>query len=57
MKRAVIFVLSVVVITASGCSFYDAMFSVFGDHYSGGGETRQEKKWHYQQTQEDWGVR
>lgn len=33
----------------SGCSVSDAMFNVFGDHYSGGGYTRAEKEYHYNQ--------
>ena len=32
------------------------MFNVFGDNYTGGGTTKQEKKWHYDGVKEDWGV-
>jgi len=33
----------------SGCTVSDALFSVFGDHYTGGGYTRAEKEYHYNQ--------
>ncbi|MBI1249073.1 hypothetical protein GC197_14675 [bacterium] len=32
-----------------GCSMSDALFTVFGDHYSGGGSTRAEKEYDYNQ--------
>jgi hypothetical protein len=31
----------------SGCAVSDALFSVFGDHYTGGGTTWDDKKEHY----------
>ena len=35
--------------TLTGCAISDVVFSAFGDHYTGGGTTRAEKKYHYDQ--------
>ncbi len=37
-----------------GCNEYNALFTVLGDYYSGGGTTRQEKEYHYEQQIEAW---
>jgi hypothetical protein len=31
----------------AGCTVSDALFEVFGNHYTGGGYTREEKEYHY----------
>ena len=49
MRKAVILACLCLLPVASGCSMLDALFSVFGDHYSGGGYTREEKQYHYNQ--------
>jgi hypothetical protein len=33
----------------SGCAMSDAVFAVFGDHYSDGGYTRADRKYHFEQ--------
>ena len=35
--------------TLTGCAISDTLFEVFGDHYTGGGYTRAEKEYHYNQ--------
>lgn len=32
---------------AAGCAMSDALFMALGDYYSAGGETRAEKKYHF----------
>jgi len=32
----------------AGCCAYDVLFGVFGDYYSGGGTTREEKRLDYE---------
>jgi|GEM_PF-4376023 len=33
----------------TGCAMSDTVFNLFGDHYTGGGTTRAEKRHHYDQ--------
>jgi hypothetical protein len=33
----------------TGCAVSDVLFEVFGDHYTGGGYTRADKEYHYNQ--------
>ena len=49
MKRILYAVAFVLMPTLTGCTVSEALFSVFGDHYSGGGLTREEKQYHYKQ--------
>ena len=48
MRKAIILI-CLCLLPATGCSMSDALFSVFGDHYSGGGYTREEKQYHFNQ--------
>jgi hypothetical protein len=45
-KLAVVLLLSLVG-AAAGCSFYDAMFGMFGSAYSGGGTSRADRQADY----------
>lgn len=49
MKSIVFLAILLVLTTFTGCTVSDALFSVFGDHYTGGGHTRAEKEYHYNQ--------
>jgi len=49
MKRIVFLAILGILTTFTGCTIPDAIFSVFGDHYTGGGYTRAEKEYHYDQ--------
>jgi hypothetical protein len=49
MKRAAILAGLVILTMLAGCAVSDVLFSVFGDHYSGGGTTRADKEYHYNQ--------
>jgi len=37
----------IILATSTGCTVSDALFSVFGDHYSGGGYTWEDKHYDY----------
>jgi len=49
MRKAIILTLFVMLPALTGCTVSDALFAVFGDHYSGGGYTREEKEYHFNQ--------
>jgi len=49
MRKSLILTCLCLLPAVTGCSMSDALFSVFGDHYSGGGYTREEKEYHYNQ--------
>ncbi len=47
MRTAVILTCLALLSACTGCAVSDMLFAVFGDHYSGGGTTREEKKYHF----------
>lgn len=47
MRTRILIILVFGLPVLSGCSLPDALFGVFGDHYTGGGTTRIEKKRDY----------
>lgn len=49
MKRIILLALFVLLCTSPGCTVSDALFGVFGDGYTGGGSTWEEKKYDYDQ--------
>lgn len=46
MRKAIILACLLLLPALTGCTVSDALFSVFGDHYSGG-YTREEKKYDF----------
>jgi hypothetical protein len=57
MKRLILSVLIVAIVSLSGCTWYDALFNIFGDeHYTGGsGTTWHERKVEYDGQVRAWG--
>ncbi|GAA4424640.1 hypothetical protein [Bremerella cremea] len=49
MKRLLIVAGLALLMTSTGCAVSDMLFGAFGSHYSGGGETRAEREYHYNQ--------
>jgi hypothetical protein len=49
MKRKLMVVGLLLLSMGTGCTVSDALFGLFGDHYSGGGTTREERQFHYRQ--------
>ncbi|MFN3150322.1 hypothetical protein [Bremerella sp.] len=49
MKRIILLALFVLLCMSPGCTVSDALFGVFGDGYTGGGSTWEEKKYDYDQ--------
>ena len=47
MLRRHIVLLLAMLIVLPGCSLHDALFGMFGSYYSGGGESRQDRKADY----------
>jgi hypothetical protein len=47
MRRLLFAMLLVSLACTSGCTVYDMMFGVFGNHYSGGGTSWDEKQSDY----------
>ena len=54
MRRLVFSMVLMILPVLVGCNAYNALFTVLGDYYSGGGTTRQEKEYHYEQQIEAW---
>lgn len=46
MKRLALIAV-ILLVSCTGCALHDALFGVFGGAYSGGGETWEEKQYHY----------
>ena len=57
MRRLLFAIAAIAVITLPGCTWYDALFGIFGDeHYTGGsGTTWHERKADYDQQIRTWG--
>ena len=47
MRRTVAVIVFLFAPLLSGCTFSDALFGLFGDHYTGGGHTLEEKRYDY----------
>ena len=56
MHRFFAFVLFVSAFLGSGCAIKDALWTVFGDGYTAGGATSQERRLHYEKQTEGWGA-
>jgi len=56
MRRLVLAIVAISALSFNGCSWYDAMFSVAGDHYSGGGTSWQEKQDDYNEAARSYGA-
>ena len=49
MRRRMVTLVVLSILGAAGCAAVpDVLFSIFDDHYTDSGTTRQEKKFHYQ---------
>lgn len=49
MRKTMLIVCLLMLPLLTGCTMSDALFSVFGDHYTEGGFTRVEKEEHFNQ--------
>jgi len=47
MKRNLMIVGLLLLSMGTGCTVSDALFGMFGSHYSGGGTSREEREYHY----------
>ncbi len=54
MRRIAFLVIIIFFSSMSGCAVHEALFGVLGDYYSGGGTTREEKKYHFDREIEKW---
>jgi hypothetical protein len=54
MRRIALLTFIISLLSLSGCTVPEALFSVLGDYYSGGGTTRAEKKYHFDGEIEKW---
>jgi len=53
MRKATILACFLLFPTLAGCSLSEALFTVFGGNYSGGGYTREEKKYDFDRRVEE----
>jgi hypothetical protein len=56
MRRLLLAVLFLGSISVPGCTWYDAAFNVFGDHYSGGGTNSFDRRAKYDAAVRSYGV-
>lgn len=54
MRRTALLAILLSFSLLSGCAVSETLFNVFGDYYSAGGTTREEKKYHYDRQIEKW---
>ncbi|MEM8945508.1 MAG: hypothetical protein AAGD11_10010 [Planctomycetota bacterium] len=49
MRKTLRWLCCLACLSSTGCAVSDVVFGLFGDHYTGGGTTECEKKYHYEQ--------
>ena len=54
MRPIAVLLVGFALLTNTGCAFYDALFSAFGDHYTAGGYDQHDRKAHYDAEVQKW---
>lgn len=54
MRRIALLTIMLLFTSLSGCAVHETLFNALGNYYSGGGTTREDKKYHFDRQIEKW---